>query len=232
MQTCAGIKAFKCKICEYKTGKKSDLKKHIEAVHEGIKKFKCNICDYKAARNANLKKHIESVHEGIKPFKRKKLKKFNCSICDYKTAQKHNLKKHVESVHEGIKAFKCNICDYECARNSYLKIHIERHITLIHEKKKNENNMSKSAGQRKDQEVSFQCIKLEPSTLKQSQTLDTADPLLIHEFKEENFEENEATPIQDLAPVYIKQEEFGASGFQNEQENEMIDIKEELLLRE
>ena len=63
------------------------------------------------------------------------------------------------------------------------------------------------------------CIKNEQS--------ETEAPLLIHEFKEENFEKNEAIAVQDLAPVDIKQEEFGASEFQNEQENEMIDIKEE-----
>ena len=34
---------------------------------------------------------------------------------------------------------------------------------------------------------------------------DTADPLFIHEFKEEVFEEDKATPIQDYSEVYIKQ---------------------------
>ena len=243
MSTYDEIKAFQCKICKYKAAKKSDLKKHIEAVHEGIKKFKCNFCDYKAARNTNLRKHIESVHEGIKQFK--------CNICDHEFAKHSNLKKHIESVHEGIKPFKCNMCQYETAHKPHLKIHIKsihegikgfkctncnyetatksslkRHITFIHEMKKNEINLLKSAGQRSYQEVSFQCVKLEPSTLKQSHTLETSDPLLIHEIKEENFEENEVRPIQDLATVYIKQEEFDASGFQNEQENEMFDIKE------
>ena len=89
---------------------------------------------------------------------------------------------------------------------SALKSDIKRHI---HGKKKIENNMSKCAEHFNDQEVSFQCIKVEPSIFKESQTLETVDPLLIHEFKEEIFEENEAIPIQDLTPVYIKQEELG-----------------------
>ena len=92
--------------------------------------------------------------------------------------------------------------------------------------------MSKSAEHCNDQEVSFQCIKVEPSTFKESQTLETVDPLLIHEFKEEIFEENEAIPIQDLTPVYIKQEELGAIGDQNEQENEKIDFKKDLFFGE
>ena len=59
----------------------------------------------------------------------------------------------------------------------------------------------------------------------------TADPLLIDEIKEEICEENEVTPIQDLSEVSIKQGEFGASEYQNEQESEMVDleIKEELI---
>ena len=89
------------------------------------------------------------------------------------------------------------------------------------------NNMSKSNGHRNNQKVSFQCIKVEPSTLEQSQLSATVDPLLIHELKEENFEENDAIAVQDLAPVDIKQEEVGASEIQNEQDNEMINIKEE-----
>ena len=44
-------------------------------------------------------------------------------------------------------------------------------------------------------------------------------------------EENETTPIQDLSEVSIKQGEFGAPEYQNEQESEMVDIeiKEELI---
>ena len=44
-------------------------KKHMKSVHEGIKPFKCKICEYKAGLRSNLKKHIETVHEGIKSFK-------------------------------------------------------------------------------------------------------------------------------------------------------------------
>ena len=106
------------------------------------------------------------------------------------------MNKHKDSVHEGIKPYKCHICQFESATSS----HVKRHITFVHEKKKNEINISKSVGHLNDQEVSFQCIKNEPS--------ETVDPLLIHEFKEESFEENEATPTEDLAPVYIKQEDY------------------------
>ena len=100
------------------------------------------------------------------------------------------------------------------------KSKLERHITFVHEKKKSENK-------NKDQDVCFQSIKVEQISV-------DVDPLLIHAIKEEFFEENEATPIQDLTEVYIKQEEFGASGYQNEQRDEIIvrEIKKEFVFGE
>ena len=97
----------------------------------------------------------------------------------------------------------------------------------VHERKENEENNSKSTREIYD----FQSIEVESSTLQQSQTSDTADPLLIHEIKEENFGVNEAIPIQSFT-IFIKQEEFGASGYQNDQENGMIETKEELISEE
>jgi hypothetical protein len=63
---------------------------------------------------------------------------------------------------------------------------------IVHEKKKSENK-------NKDQDMSFQSIKVEQISV-------DVDPLLVHEIKEETFEENDAAPIQDLTAVYIKQE--------------------------
>ena len=36
----------KCSICGYLFSFKTNLKKHIEAIHEGKKPQKCSICDY------------------------------------------------------------------------------------------------------------------------------------------------------------------------------------------
>ena len=80
-----------------------------------------------------------------------------------------------------------------------------------------------------NQEAIFQSIKVEHTTIQQSTMSETADPLLIDKIKEEICKENEATPIQDYSEVYIKQGEFGALEYQNEKENERVDleIKEE-----
>ena len=41
---------------------KSNLKTHIESIHEG-KTFKCDICTSNFKANHSLKMHIESVHQ-------------------------------------------------------------------------------------------------------------------------------------------------------------------------
>jgi protein-arginine kinase activator protein McsA len=89
-------------------------------------------------------------------------------------------------------------------------------------------------GSQNDQKVGFQSIKIELLTIKQTQMSDIADPLLMCEIKMEHLEENEATPTQDLTAVYIKQEEFDTSEYQNGQENGMMvqEIKEEFVLGE
>ena len=61
-------KQNKCKICEYSSSCKSDLKKHVELLHKGILPHKCPLCNYSCAKNNTLTRHVESVHEGKKPF--------------------------------------------------------------------------------------------------------------------------------------------------------------------
>ena len=91
---------------------------------------------------------------------------------------------------------------------------------IVHEKKKSEN-------ENKDQDVSFQSIKVEQISV-------DIDPLLVHEIKVECLEENEAASIQDLTEVYIKEEKFDASEYQNEQRNGTVvqEIKKEFVLGE
>jgi len=149
-----------------------------------------------------------------------------CSFCqkvyqgpDPSTRQR-KLMDHIDSVHLKVRSYECQFCDKKYASKSQLCTHLKLKHSFIHEKKKSENK-------NKDQDVSFQSIKVQQISV-------DVDPLLFHKIKEEIFEENEATPIEDLTEVYIKQEEFGAPGYQDEQENGMIvqKIKEEFVLGE
>ena len=122
-----GKKSFKCNICEYSCSEKSNMNKHIRAVHEGKGKSKCKICNKIFFSKSNMIYHMKSVHEG-----KKAKKAFNCGICDKIFSQKGNLKTHVASFHEGKKAFKCDICHSRFGKKDYLK----RHVTTVHEGKK------------------------------------------------------------------------------------------------
>ena len=79
------IKPFKCKICDFRSAKKCNLKKHIESVHED---FKCKICEYKTAEKRSLKIHMQSVHEGATHI-------FKSSIYNYKTTNDYDIKKYL-----------------------------------------------------------------------------------------------------------------------------------------
>ena len=58
--------AFKCPECGRVFGLKTNLKKHIEAVHEGKKPFVCPRKSSRFARKQDLNRHVKAVHEGVK----------------------------------------------------------------------------------------------------------------------------------------------------------------------
>ena len=58
--------AFKCTECSRVFGLKTNLKKHIEAVHEGKKPFVCPRKSSRFARKQDLNRHVKAVHDGVK----------------------------------------------------------------------------------------------------------------------------------------------------------------------
>ena len=62
-------KQNKCDIFDYTSSMKSNVKKHLESVHDGIKPNKCSICDCSYSNKSALKRHVESVHGVKKPHK-------------------------------------------------------------------------------------------------------------------------------------------------------------------
>ena len=59
---CVGEKPFKCEQCDYRSYKKSCVKKH-EATHSQEKPFHCSFCDHCSRFKADLDKH-ERIHTG------------------------------------------------------------------------------------------------------------------------------------------------------------------------
>ena len=144
-----GPKIFKCDNCETSFKSKTNLRKHIEAVHEGKKPNKCEFCDAAFYRKVHLTRHVTSFHEGRKHYKcnicvdsftsRRSLeghlslvhdgqKPFKCDRCDAGFMGKYNLKLHIKVVHEGNKPYKCSVC----IESFTSKRSLEGHFGLIH----------------------------------------------------------------------------------------------------
>ena len=113
---------FKCDLCEYLSGYKSNLNRHKKIVHHKIKDFECELCDYFCSSNGNLKIHMKQIHDKIKDIK--------CELCYYTCSQNNTLKAHMKQVHDKIKDFKCDICDFTSSRN----VALTRHTKSVHDK--------------------------------------------------------------------------------------------------
>ena len=70
-----GQKDHKCKICGKSYYTTSDLKKHIQCVHEKQNPI-CSLCGKVFSMVCALNKHIRTQHEGLK-----REEKIPCEIC-------------------------------------------------------------------------------------------------------------------------------------------------------
>ena len=87
--------------------------------------LQCGQCEYKAGRKDNLKRHIQVVHQRIKNVHIKyNAETINCGQCEYK-GRKDNVQRHVNVVHKKMK-FKCGQCNYEIARQDKLQRHVKK----------------------------------------------------------------------------------------------------------
>ena len=143
-------KPFTCEFCNKSFSVKSNMKNHIQTIHQGITtfRFKCDKCDYNATQKISLIRHQKSVHggqrftcshcdeEGIeKSFKweidlkrhiqsRHSTEKFNCDECEQVFNTKRYLSNHKRLVHQG-KAFQCDQCEVKVTSRASLQMHIE-----------------------------------------------------------------------------------------------------------
>ena len=55
---------YQCQQCDYKASQSTNLRIHVEAIHEGVR-YTCNQCDYKATHERNLrgrKEYLSLIH--------------------------------------------------------------------------------------------------------------------------------------------------------------------------
>ena len=57
------LDGLSCGICGSTFARKDSLRKHLEIIHSGLKPFKCFHCDYKAGKKGQVKSHCVRRHE-------------------------------------------------------------------------------------------------------------------------------------------------------------------------
>ena len=87
-----GGQKFKCKKCSYSSVFKTDLEKHILAVHDKVKNHVCSECGYATFYKAILKRHMDYVHSVHRA-------KFKCQDCDASYKRMEYLDKHRKVKH-------------------------------------------------------------------------------------------------------------------------------------
>lgn len=111
-----------CEICEYKTIKIAEFKRHIR-VHTNERPFKCTVenCNYSSKLKNGLDNHIK-IHNNERAFK--------CSYenCEMSFIQSSNLKRHVKT-HTGDCPYKCTYenCNMSFKQDIHLKTHSLKH---------------------------------------------------------------------------------------------------------
>lgn len=115
---------WKCMQCEkIIKGKRSNLNRHVEYVHNKKYDFQCQEknCSSRFQSLANLKRHILAVHRE---------KKFNCRHCTRKFKSDRLMRTHIEIAHIVQKdRFRCADCGGCYSR----KMVLQRHLKMSHD---------------------------------------------------------------------------------------------------
>ncbi|KAJ8910022.1 hypothetical protein NQ315_003452, partial [Exocentrus adspersus] len=119
------IKWHKCKLCDYKSMKRSGLVTHNIFYHKAPASRSwnwCDMCDYKSQYKTDLMTHILLRHKDPTQVIWQK-----CSLCEYETVRKNNLythmlKNHVDTSTTG--DFKCDTCNFKSRWKDALDTHV------------------------------------------------------------------------------------------------------------
>uniref|UniRef100_A0A1I7X3T4 Zinc finger protein n=1 Tax=Heterorhabditis bacteriophora TaxID=37862 RepID=A0A1I7X3T4_HETBA len=99
----------------------SQLKEHVDVVHEQLRPFACDQCEMKFGRAGGLRRHVMMVHSQI----RHKCPYPNCDHPGYKCTKA--LAAHIRSVHTLDRPFSCLFCEKTFVRKNDLKVHEMTH---------------------------------------------------------------------------------------------------------
>ena len=118
-----GKKIYECQVCGKVAKTYTNLKDHIEGVHEGIRKHQCPICKKCFFHKNYLNHHVRVTHQGEK-------NQFVCPEegCGKTFSYQAGLYFH-KIKHSGETKFGCEVCGKRFHKSCNLKEHMARHST-------------------------------------------------------------------------------------------------------
>ncbi|KAK6038383.1 zinc finger, C2H2 type [Cooperia oncophora] len=119
----AAPSVFVCQHCNKVYNAHSQLREHIDVVHENLRPFKCEQCGMEFGRAGGLRRHDMMVHQQKKhacPYE-------GCNHPGYKCTKA--LAAHIRSVHTLDRPFACLFCERTFVRKNDLKVHELTHST-------------------------------------------------------------------------------------------------------
>ncbi|XP_073836962.1 CTCF [Musca autumnalis] len=109
---------FQCSLCPTTCGRKTDLRLHIQKLHNSDKPYPCKRCGKELPDRYQYKMHVKT-HEGEKCFR--------CTYCPYASISQRHLETHM-LIHTDSKPYVCEHCQ-QCFRQKQL---LSRHIKIYH----------------------------------------------------------------------------------------------------
>ncbi|XP_061400088.1 transcriptional repressor CTCFL [Musca vetustissima] len=109
---------FQCNLCPTTCGRKTDLRLHIQKLHNSDTPIPCKRCGKELPDRYQYKMHVKT-HEGEKCFR--------CTYCPFASISQRHLDTHM-LIHTDSKPFVCELCQ-QCFRQKQL---LSRHMKVYH----------------------------------------------------------------------------------------------------
>lgn len=110
-----------CPQCDRAFTERSNLTKHLTAVHLRLRPHVCGTCNAAFAARCNLFKHRTAVHDRARPH--------TCTTCGAAFAERNKRDKHAATVHGGERRHCCDRCPARFGQASDLR----RHTRVVHD---------------------------------------------------------------------------------------------------
>ena len=120
-----GKNIYHCTHCDYGTNYLSNLKSHVNSLHEKISPH-CDKCNFTTTWNQSYHSHMREEHGVCQRKTKHSSQKLSCKNCAFTTFYKTNLSKHNAQVHNQGKMYQCDKCELTTFYKHALLIHVKR----------------------------------------------------------------------------------------------------------